>query len=145
MSLHFAVLLLGSNINFPQLNIENAIKSIENEVGKVVKLSKMIESNAVEFDSINIFCNIALIIETQHSPIILLKKLKNIEVNMGRIEDSKVLGCYQDRIIDIDIVSYNKLKFISKNLVLPHYKHTCEREFSRNLLSQLEEKYNDTK
>lgn len=137
MSLQHAVLLLGSNINFPQQNIENAIKILDNEVGKVVKISKMLETNAVEFDSVNIFCNIALIIETEFSPIKLLQKIKDIEVNMGRIEDSRALGGCQDRIIDIDIVSYNGVRFIAEDLMIPHYKHTFERDFSRELLNQL--------
>lgn len=137
MSLHNVVLLLGSNINFPKQNIENAIKNIDNELGKVVKMSKIIETKPVEFDSVNFFCNIALVIETQLSPFKLLRKLKDIEVKMGRHEDSRILGGYHDRIIDIDIVSYDNLIFKSRLLELPHYKHLQEREFSRELLNQL--------
>lgn len=137
MSLHNVVLLLGSNINFPRQNIENAIKNIENEAGKVVNMSKIMETKPVEFDSVNIFCNIAIIIETQLSPINLLQKLKYIEVKMGRLKDSKMLGGYQDRIIDIDIVSYDNVMFFSKSLQLPHYRHLEQRDFSRELLDQL--------
>ena len=93
-------------------------------------------SDPVEFVSSNIFCNIAAIIFTPHSPIQLLDCIKNIEVEMGRINDSKVSGGYTDRIIDIDIIKYNELNFISERLVIPHKKHLFERDFSRVLLEK---------
>lgn len=91
-------------------------------------------SDPVEFASSNIFCNIATIIFTHLSPIQLLDCIKNIEVEMGRINDSKVSGGYTDRIIDIDIIKYNELNFTSERLEIPHKKHLFERDFSRILL-----------
>ncbi|VEE08129.1 2-amino-4-hydroxy-6-hydroxymethyldihydropteridinepyrophosphokinase [Chryseobacterium gleum] len=91
-------------------------------------------SEPVEFASSNIFCNIATVIFTDLSPIQLLDCIKNIEVEMGRINDSKVSGGYTDRIIDIDIIKYNELNFKSERLEIPHKKHLFERDFSRVLL-----------
>lgn len=54
------------------------------------------------------------------------------------MQDSTVLG-YTDRIIDIDIVFYDNIKFQGKNLRIPHFKHVNEREFSKKLLTQLDD------
>jgi len=55
---------------------------------------------------------------------------------MGRLTDSSVSKVYTDRIIDIDIVKYDELKFISERLEIPHNKHLFEREFSKILLKE---------
>src|SRR6218665_154919 len=121
MSYNDVILLLGSNINNPEKNIGTALEKLESNIGLILIKSELILTKPVEFDSINIFCNIAVKIKTQFSPIKLLVKLKNIEKEMGRLNDSSYFGSYQDRIIDIDIILYNNIKFISKGLIIPHY------------------------
>lgn len=140
MSLHNVVLLLGSNLGDTELNLKNAIAKIENRVGKINFFSEFIESEAVEFDSNNIFRNIAVDLITVHSPFSVLKIVKEIEKEMGRLSDSAVLGGYSDRIIDIDIVTFNNINISSQKLVIPHRKHLYERVFSMNLLQKLKEK-----
>ncbi|WP_415329431.1 2-amino-4-hydroxy-6-hydroxymethyldihydropteridine diphosphokinase [Chryseobacterium sp. MMS23-Vi53] len=103
----------------------------------MLQISEFLTSDPVEFASSNIFCNIAMIICTDLSPIQLLDFVKSIEIEMGRICDSKASGGYSDRIIDIDIVKYNELKFVSERLEIPHKKHLFEREFSQILLNKL--------
>lgn len=137
MSQQIAVLLLGSNLGDPQKNIETALKRIESGENEILKLSEFLISQPVEFVSSNIFCNIATVISTDFSPIQLLDFVKGIEIEMGRLNDSKISGGYTDRIIDIDIVKYNELKFSSERLNIPHKKHLFEREFSRILLTNL--------
>lgn len=134
MSQHKVVLLLGSNLGNPQQYLETAIEALNNKSINVLKRSRILTSEPVEFVSSNIFCNIALIVFTELSPIKLLQTIKEIEVEMGRTNDSTVTGCYTDRVIDIDIVSYDNLQFSSKCLEIPHHKHLYEREFSRILL-----------
>ena len=67
----------------------------------------------------------------------MLKKIKIIEKDMGRNYDSMVLGKYEDRIIDIDIVTFNGIIYDSKKLKIPHTNHLLEREFSRKILECL--------
>lgn len=134
MSQHKVVLLLGSNLGNQKKNLETAIKKLQNGGNEILKLSEFLISEPVEFASSNIFCNIALIMLTHLSPIQLLDFVKNIEQEMGRTNDSKASGGYSDRVIDIDIVTYNELKFVSERLEIPHKKHLFEREFSRTLL-----------
>lgn len=136
MSHHKVVLLLGSNIGDGKKNIDTALEKL-NLIGKVTKKSEYLVSKPVEFVSCNFFCNIAAVINTQLSPIQLLKFIKKTEIEMGRIQDSTVTIEYTDRIIDIDIVKFDELTFKSKRLDVPHKKHLFERSFSKILLNQL--------
>lgn len=133
MSQHKVVLLLGSNIGDKKNNLGTALEAIGRKA-EILKISEYLTSEPVEFVSSNIFCNIATIIFTHLSPIQLLNFIKKIETEMGRINDSSITGDYTDRIIDIDIVKYDELKFTSKRLEVPHRKHLFEREFSKILL-----------
>ncbi|MCE4065925.1 2-amino-4-hydroxy-6-hydroxymethyldihydropteridine diphosphokinase [Chryseobacterium gleum] len=134
MSQHKVVLLLGSNLGEQKKNVELALKKISDAGNHISQISEYLMSEPVEFASSNIFCNIATVIFTDLSPIQLLDCIKNIEIEMGRINDSKVSGGYTDRIIDIDIIKYNELNFKSERLEIPHKKHLFERDFSRVLL-----------
>ena len=137
MSQHLVTLLLGSNLGNSEKNIEIALSSIETEIGDIINKTEILYTEPVGFVSKNIFCNIALLIKTQFSPIKLLRNIKLIERAMGRDDDTLISGEYQDRIIDIDIVSFGHLKFYCKELTIPHQKHLYQRDFSRRLLNVL--------
>lgn len=137
MSQHNAILLLGSNIGDQKKNLEIAFERIMDKKMLILCKSKFLFSEPVEFVSYNNFCNIALRIVTDLSPIQLLNSLKEIEISMGRLVDSGDTRNYADRVIDIDIVSYDNLIFICNRLEIPHYRHLYEREFSRLLLDSL--------
>ncbi len=140
MSQHEVVLLLGSNLGDTEKNLEDAIQLIEKSAGTILTKSKVLITQPIEFCSFNIFRNIALLINTQFSPLKLLKLVKQIERNLGRVQDSSFTGGYQDRIIDIDIVTYGRLNFNSKKLVVPHRKHLYDRDFSKELIKELTQK-----
>ena len=133
------VLLLGSNLGNAENNILLALSELEKRAGKIIKKTKISKTLPVEYDSDNVFCNIAVSMQTAHSPIKLLDEIKEIETEMGRIHDSKFFGEYRDRIIDIDIVSYEGLIFSCDRLKIPHHKHLYDRDFSRKLLDELAE------
>lgn len=140
MSQHKVTLLLGSNLGNPEINLKVAVKLIVEKVGTVLAFSEIIHSEPVEFVSSNNFCNIALVIYTQFSPIKLLDIIKKIEIDMGRVGDSSVTKCYTDRIIDIDIVQYGQLFFDCDRLQIPHVRHLYQREFSSRLLESVKSK-----
>lgn len=137
MSQHKVILLLGSNLGDQKKNLQTALEKIQQTGNEILKVSDFLTSEPVEFASSNIFCNIATVIFTHLSPFQLLNLIKSIEVEMGRTYDSKVTGGYTDRVIDIDIVKYSEIKFLSERLNIPHQKHLSEREFSRILLKDL--------
>ena len=131
------VLLLGSNIGDAKEHILIAISKLE-KMGRVIKSSGILENSPFEFDSLNIFCNIAVIFETEYSPIKLLNAIKSIEKEMGRERDSSVYGEYRDRIIDIDIVMYDDIIYSCERLNIPHHRHLFLRGFSRKLLREID-------
>ena len=131
------VLLLGSNIGDAKEHILIAISKLE-KMGRVIKRSGILKTFPVEFDSLNIFCNIAVIFETEYSPMRLLTVLNNIENEMGRERDSFVYGEYKDRVIDIDIVMYDDIIYSCKRLNIPHHRHLFLRGFSRKLLKEID-------
>ena len=137
MSQQEVTLLLGSNLGNPKKNVEEALRRIEKEIGTIIKESELLFTDPVEFVSNNIFCNIAIVIKTQFSPIKILNTAKLIERDMGRLDDTMISGEYQDRIIDIDIVRFSALQFCCEELIIPHHKHLYERDFSRKLLDVL--------
>ena len=107
-------------------------------LGSNVEFNRIYELLGVEFDSLNIFCNIAVIFDTEYSPIKLLNAIKNIEKEMGRERDSSVYGEYRDRIIDIDIVMYDDIIYSCERLNIPHHRHLFLRGFSRKLLREID-------
>lgn len=137
MSNYSSVLLLGSNLGQRKTNIETALVFLQDAGCQILKKTEIKETQPVEFASNNIFCNIAVLINTNLSPVRLLQLVKNIEFQMGRLHDSKSRGQYEDRIIDIDIVFYNQLRYISKKLEIPHKKNAYDRDFSVALLYEL--------
>lgn len=138
MSQYTVTLLLGSNLGNTETNIRTAIGHIQQDIGPVIKQSTMLRTTPVEFASNNIFCNIAILIKTQFSPVNLLNLIKRIEFDMGRTKDSSLTESYEDRIIDIDVVRYENIIFECRILHIPHQKHLYERDFSRKLLLSIE-------
>lgn len=137
MSQHYVVLLLGSNLGNKKNNIQEALMHIESSVGSIIKKSEQIDTLPVEFNSENNFVNIAVSVETDLSPIKLLNKIKEIENKMGRLADTTQTSQYCDRIIDIDIVLFDHLRFESKKLQIPHPRNFSERIFARELVGQV--------
>lgn len=140
MSQQRVILLLGSNLGNQKKNLVHALHLIEDRIGIIRKKSKFLKTQPIEFVSHNIFYNFAVAVDTNLSPIKLLDVVKEIEWEMGRTKDSKVIGSYADRIIDIDIVTYGDIRFFSDRLKIPHIKHLYERAFSIQLISEITEK-----
>lgn len=130
-----AILILGSNLGNKELFLQEALQKIEVKIGTIISKSFILETEPWGFTSKNTFLNQAVIIETLLTPIDLLNKLQEIEKKLGRLEKTK--NTYQDRVIDIDIVTYNSIHFFSKRLTIPHKLHLEERDFSKQLLEDL--------
>ncbi len=139
MSYNTVILLLGSNLNQPEKNIEVALEHLESKIGAILRKSEILITKPLEFDSLNNFCNIAVSLKTQISPFRLLKAIKSIERQMGRLRDSADYGSYRDRIIDIDIVLYNNINFISRHLIIPHHKNLYERDFATEIIDYVKQ------
>ena len=129
---HLASITLGSNIGNKILNIKKAIDYVSKSV-EVKKVSNYYETEPWGYESKNSFVNVGIIIKTFFSPLDLLAFLKQIEKKMGR---QITMGGYQDRIIDLDIMTFDHVKLSTINLVIPHPK-IAERKFSIVILKDL--------
>lgn len=118
---------LGTNLGNRRGNIREAIERIGEQVGVVTRQSALYETKPWGFSSPNDFINVCVLVETELAPRQLLEATQRIEKEMGRTLKS-VDGVYHDRIIDIDILTYDELKINEPDLKIPHPLME-EREF----------------
>ncbi|MDO6596300.1 2-amino-4-hydroxy-6-hydroxymethyldihydropteridine diphosphokinase [Oceanihabitans sp. 2_MG-2023] len=112
-----AYISLGSNKGDKFKNLQNAIDCIHVQVGNIKIISKVYKTPALGFES-EAFFNTCLILETELKPNKLLKKLLDIETQLGRVR-TKIKG-YQARIIDLDIIFFEDEIVETKSLHIPH-------------------------
>ena len=110
-------LSVGTNLGQREENLKRAVKMIDAEAGFVKSLSSVYETEPWKMATNDLFLNMAIEIETELNPHILLKKTLEIEDKMGRCREGTG---YSSRIIDIDILFFNDLIINDKNLVVPH-------------------------
>jgi 2-amino-4-hydroxy-6-hydroxymethyldihydropteridine diphosphokinase len=109
---------LGSNLGNRKRNIKLAVKKI-----KSLKDTRIIKESSL-FDSLPVggpagqrnYFNAALKIQTKLTPLVLLKKLKKIENELGRIPTVR----FGPRVIDLDILLYGDRFMRVKKLTIPH-------------------------
>lgn len=109
---------LGTNIGNKRKNMVTAAALLAERAGDVLSLSTFYETEPWGFASENTFLNAALELETDCSPMELLRLTQQIEREMGRTQKSD--GSYHDRIIDIDILLYGNEVVHHEDLVVPH-------------------------
>lgn len=133
MSQNIVILLLGTNLGDKKNNLESAKNLINKEVGEIKKESNILENKAEGFTTPNLFLNQKIEINTSYSPFEILKKIKDIEQKMGRIYfEPKENESYVDRLIDIDILFYNKVLVNCNYLKIPHPQN-YSRDFIKSL------------
>lgn len=93
-----------------------ACSLIENSVGTILQASKIYESAAWGKEDQPDFLNQVVKIQTALNPHALLEKLIWAETSLGRLRDIK----WGERIIDIDILFYEKEIIDDNALTIPH-------------------------
>lgn len=107
---------MGSNLGNSEQHILNAIQGISCSSGKVVYQSDLYQTESWGPVKQNDFINQMLVIKTIFPPVLLMKKLLNLELKLGRKRKEK----YGPRIIDIDIL-FNENNIVNHpDLTLPH-------------------------
>jgi len=122
---HQVILSLGSNQGNRLENIEHCIDLLHQEVGTVVKVSSLFESDSWGFSS-DSFYNCAVLIHTHKNPQKLLKNILKVEKKLGRVRTES--SDYQPRVIDVDMISFDDEIMESESLQIPH-KHLQDRLF----------------
>ncbi|MBM3246736.1 MAG: 2-amino-4-hydroxy-6-hydroxymethyldihydropteridine diphosphokinase [Candidatus Omnitrophica bacterium] len=110
---------IGSNLGQRRKNIKLALQEISRlEETRIIKLSKLIKTKAIGGPAgQDKFLNAALKIKTNLAPFVLLKKLKAIEIKLGRPQRHIRYG---PRSIDLDILFYGDMVIKRKDLEIPH-------------------------
>ncbi len=109
---------VGSNLGKRRKNIKLAVGKIKDLKDiKIIKVSKLLESlpNGGPAGQPN-YLNAALKISTNFSPLSLLKKLKKIENELGRIPTVR----FGPRVMDLDILLYGDRLMRNQALTIPH-------------------------
>lgn len=126
---------LGTNLGDKAANLHAAVHLISGKIGKVISLSSFYATAPWGFESENSFLNAAICVETSLSPLEVLHRTQEIECTLGRIHKSTG-GIYHDRIIDIDLLLYNKEIIQTPELTLPH-PLMLQRDFVMNPLVEI--------
>ncbi len=106
---------LGSNLNNPVMQLQNALNNLSMYFA-LQKVSNTYKSQSLLKDNQEDYYNIAVLAKTDKIPQEILSITQKIEKDMGRIKLKK----WGERVIDIDIIDYNREIFKSDNLVIPH-------------------------
>ncbi len=120
-------LSLGSNLGDRISNIQQAVNFLTNDSSiKVLKTSSFYETEPWGGVSKNWFANAVIRIETNLTPVELLKITQNIEAKLGRDRSKEIR--WGERSLDIDILFYDDLVFQNEILTIPH-KELHKRAF----------------
>ena len=134
---HRVYLSLGSNMGDKRKNLLEAIRKIgELENTEVVKSSTILETEPFGYLEQDNFLNACLEVKTLMTAQEFLKEILQIELDMGRVREIK----WGPRIIDIDMLFYDKEVIEEDNLAVPH-PWICEREFVLDPLSEIAPNY----
>ena len=109
-------LLLGSNMGNSQQQLSIAIKNITQKIGGVIRKSKLYTTAAWGNTNQPDFLNQVIVVETKHTALQTIKTILGIEEEMGRVRTKK----NAPRIIDIDILFFNKQIIAENILTVPH-------------------------
>src|SRR5690606_34780108 len=114
---HQVIIAIGSNQGNRFENIEKCIEMLHHEVGTVIRVSRLYESDAWGFDG-EPFYNCALLLHTKSSAFELLDQILQIEKQLGRVRGESLN--YESRVIDIDIIAFNEDVITADKLKVPH-------------------------
>lgn len=128
-----AWLSLGANIGDPEVQLNTALGHLESHPSLDISTRSTIARTPAwgKTDQPDFF-NITLEIATEMLPLELLDACQAIENQMGRVRKEK----WGPRLIDIDIIAFERLVLTSERLTLPHM-HAHQREFVMDPLREI--------
>jgi 2-amino-4-hydroxy-6-hydroxymethyldihydropteridine diphosphokinase len=111
-----AYLLLGSNMGNSHKQLAAAAKLIKKNIGKITRQSNLYVTAAWGNTKQPDFLNQVIVVETTCTAEETIKTILQVEKQMGRVRTIR----NAPRIIDIDILFFNKEVIQEKDLVVPH-------------------------
>ncbi|MCT4602015.1 MAG: 2-amino-4-hydroxy-6-hydroxymethyldihydropteridine diphosphokinase [Marinifilum sp.] len=125
--------LIGGNLGNREQILQNTLNALNKDVGKVLKLSALYETEPWGFEHEQSFLNQVVMIETDLMPENVLNRTQKIEKDLGRIRKK---NRYSERTIDIDILLYDDLIVNTERLEIPHPR-MAERMFALAPLAEV--------
>ena len=113
--MHTLFLSLGSNIGDKENNLNKALELLKEKL-KIIKVSSIYKSEPVDLTDQDWFFNLVIKGESELSAEDLLKFIQSIENKLGRKREIR----FGPRIIDIDILFYDKKQINTSDLIIPH-------------------------
>ncbi len=128
-----AILGLGSNQGTPKENLDRAVQALA-ALGTVQEVAPYILSKPEGYDAQPDFVNTIVLLDTQLAPAELLRQLKALETQLGRVPTFP----NGPRVIDLDILFYDDQEIFDTDAMLfvPHPR-LHQREFVLKPLSYL--------
>jgi deoxyguanosine kinase len=124
--LNIAYIGIGTNLGNKLNNIRLAYEHIQLCIGNIITKSNIYKTPPWGFESTEEFYNSVIEVHTLLEPELLLDELQNIENLLGKKQTFNI--GYSSRLIDLDIIDFNKKIIDSKRLSIPH-SHLTERNF----------------
>jgi 2-amino-4-hydroxy-6-hydroxymethyldihydropteridine diphosphokinase len=137
MTTHRAFVGLGSNLGNAADAVERACEAL-GELGTVARRSSLYRTKPWGKLDQPEFVNAAALLETELTPVALLRALKAIEKAFGRVEGER----WGPRAIDLDLLAYDDLEINEDGLQVPH-PQLRERAFVLVPLAEIEPKYTE--
>ncbi len=131
-----AYLLIGGNTGQRRQFLQKAIAHLELCCGSITKKSSIYETAAWGKTDQSPFLNQALLLKTRFCAADLMTQILLIEEKMGRIRSEK----YAPRIIDIDVLLFNKEAIESPLIEVPH-PQLAYRRFALLPLQEIAPRY----
>lgn len=131
--MHKVALSIGSDLGDRLAYLRRAVDAIAERSMRVMKHSSVYDTPSWGAEDLPPFLNACVIAETEMLPRELLRAIKEIERDLGRVDR----GHWSARTIDIDILLYDDLTVSERDLVIPHvFMH--ERAFVLVPLAEVE-------
>jgi len=118
MKNHIAFICVGSNIGNKLENCKKGVDALIRSDSVTLKAQSLCyKTDPVDYLNQDWFINYVIKIETSLDPFKLLNRLKSIQKDAGRVNDTIRFG---PRILDMDIILFDDAVIISENLTIPH-------------------------
>jgi 2-amino-4-hydroxy-6-hydroxymethyldihydropteridine diphosphokinase len=130
-----AAIGLGSNLGAPSANLQRALQALK-RLGRVVACSRFYQSKPWGVMDQPAFCNAVALLETDLEPHALLRQLKSLERELGRVPSER----WGPRLIDLDILTYGDRRVDEPDLQIPHAR-LYERAFALVPLAEVDAAY----
>ena len=123
LSMSDIILLLGGNLGDRYAYLQKATAAIQNHIGEIIEVSAIYETACWGGDQQPDYLNQALRVQSGLLPEQVLDQALRIEAELGRIRTR----IWEPRVMDIDLIFYDRLVYQSDRLILPHPRITVRK------------------